>query len=111
MELVVDHRTEGDFTVLDVHGEVDVYSAPALDGHITSTISAGQPRIVVNLTDVDFLDSTGLSALIRGLKHAREADGTLRVVASTEKIIKVFRITGLADPLGLAATVDEAVGA
>jgi anti-sigma B factor antagonist len=58
---------------------------------------------------VEFLDSTGLGVLVGGLKRVRSYDGTLRLVCSQEKILKVFRITGLTKVFPIHATLQEAL--
>ena len=58
---------------------------------------------------VDFLDSTGLGVLVGGLKRVRAHDGTLRLVCTQERILKIFRITGLTKVFPIHASVDEAV--
>jgi anti-sigma B factor antagonist len=60
---------------------------------------------------VDFLDSTGLGVLVGGLKRVRAHDGSLRLVCTQERILKIFRITGLTKVFPIHASVDEAVGA
>lgn len=82
-------------TVLSVHGEVDVYTAPRLREKLVELVSEGKRRIVVDLEDVDFLDSTGLGVLVGGLKRLRSHDGDLILVCTQQRILKVFEITGL----------------
>jgi anti-sigma B factor antagonist len=60
---------------------------------------------------VDFLDSTGLGVLVGGLKRVRSHDGSLHLVCTQEKILKVFRITGLTKVFPIHSTVEEAVAA
>ncbi len=93
-------------TVVAVTGELDVFTAPALEQELQSCIDAGKTDLVVDLSGVDFLDSTGLGVMVKALKWAREAGGGLRVVATEERITKVFTITGLADAMQLSGSVD-----
>lgn len=110
MELEVTTRQVGDVTVVRVSGEVDVYTAPGLDEVLSSEVESGHMRLILDLTRVDFLDSTGLGVLVKALKRTREGGGGLAVVAVHERITKVFRITGLDAVMPLASTVDEALG-
>lgn len=110
MELTLSSREVGDRTVIEVGGEVDVYTAPKLDAEITSIVGSGKSHIIVDLSGVEFLDSTGLGVLVKGLKHAKEAGGSLAVVATSDRIIKVFRITGLDSAIPLHDSVDSAAG-
>lgn len=88
-------RDEAGRTIVAATGEVDVYTAPVLDEALTSAVSGGATRVVVDLSGVDFLDSTGLSVLVKALKRVRDSDGSLDVVVTAERVAKVFRITGL----------------
>lgn len=88
---VVDGRT-----ILAVGGEIDVYTAPKLRDEITELVSAGTYDIVVDLSAVEFLDSTGLGVLVGGLKKVRAHDGSMALVCDQDRLLRIFRITGLA---------------
>lgn len=111
MELSVGSRAVDGHTVVEVHGEVDVYTAPMLRERLIELISGGARSLVVDLSRVDFLDSTGLGVLVGALKRVRSANGDLNVVCTTERIRKIFEITGLGTIFGLHTTVDEAIAA
>ena len=110
VELDVTSREESGCTVLSVVGEVDVFTAPTLDEALSAAIAGGSICVVVDLTGVDFLDSTGLSVLVKALKRVREADGSLDVVVSADRVAKVFRLTGLDKLIPLHATLSDAIG-
>jgi anti-sigma B factor antagonist len=88
-------RTEDDWTVLDVEGEVDLSTAPTLRSRIDELIRGGVRHLVVDLSDVGFMDSSGLSVLVSVMKHMEDADGRLAIVCSRDPVLKVFTITGL----------------
>ncbi|PKW15806.1 anti-anti-sigma factor [Saccharopolyspora spinosa] len=88
-------RLSEGITVVEVTGELDVYTAPSLRERFVEALSGDEVRLVVNLNGLDFLDSTGLGVLVGGLKRARARGGELIVVCSTERLLKIFRITGL----------------
>ncbi len=111
MDLRLDHYTKDGLDVLDVGGEIDVYSAPSLREALINLVSEGKYHIVVNMEQVDFLDSTGLGVLVGGLKRVRAHDGSLGLVCQKERILKIFRITGLTKVFTMYNTVDEAVQA
>ena len=69
----------------------------------------GKYHLVVDMERVDFLDSTGLGVLVGGLKRVRAHDGSLRLVCTQERILKIFRITGLTKVFPIHASVDEAL--
>jgi anti-sigma B factor antagonist len=109
VDLTLNTRTEGQHTVLAVAGEVDVYTAPALRDRIADLLDKGQQRLVIDLGGVEFLDSTGLGVLVAGLNRAREVGGSLSLVCPQERVLKLFRITGLDEVFTVHSTVDEAL--
>jgi len=109
VDLSVLSRQEGARTVISVTGEIDVYTAPTLREQLNEVVAAGHYDLVVDMTGVDFLDSTGLGVLVGGLKRVRSHDGALRLVCAQEKILKVFRITGLTKVFPIHATLEEAL--
>jgi anti-anti-sigma factor len=108
MELSLSTRTVAEHTVLEVSGEVDVYTAPGLRERLIEVIDAGGRRVVVDLGRVDFLDSTGLGVLVGALKRLRAAGGTLALVCDKEPLLKIFRITALDQVFPLFPTVAAA---
>ncbi|MBB5158620.1 STAS domain-containing protein [Saccharopolyspora phatthalungensis] len=107
-------------TLIEVTGEIDVYTAPSLRERLIDAVNGGEFRLIADLTGVDFMDSTGLGVLVGGLKRTRAQGGALVLVCRAERLLKIFRITGLtkvfqivpdvlsaralfADPEGLAA--------
>ena len=110
-DLSVPVRSEGDRTVVAVGGEIDVYTAPKLREHLIDLVSGGQYHLIVDMEAVDFLDSTGLGVLVGGLKRVRSHDGSLHLVCSQDRILKIFRITGLTKVFPIHASVDEALAA
>ena len=109
MELSLATRTVAEHTVLEVGGEVDVYTAPRLRERLVELVDAGARNVVVDLGGVEFLDSTGLGVLVGGLKRVRAHDGSLDLVCTQERILKIFRITGLTKVFGIHNSVDEAI--
>jgi anti-sigma B factor antagonist len=109
LELTVTSRQEGARTVISVSGEIDVYTAPSLRERLNELVASGHYDLVVDMEGVEFLDSTGLGVLVGGLKRVRSHDGTLRLVCAQEKILKVFRITGLTKVFPIHATLEEAL--
>lgn len=111
MELSLTTRVEGDCTVIVVNGEVDVYTAPKLREQLVDLVDAGWYHLVVDLENVGFLDSTGLGVLVGGLKRVRSHDGSLRLVCTQERILKIFRITGLTKVFPIHDSVAAAMAA
>ena len=111
MDLSLSTKTEGDQTVVTVGGEIDVYTAPKLREQLIDLVSSGNYDLIVDMENVDFLDSTGLGVLVGGLKRVRAHEGSLRLVCTQERILKIFRITGLTKVFGIHDSVDEAIAA
>ena len=111
MELGIDVRRLDSFAVVDVKGEVDVYTAPKLREQLIELVSEGSYDIVVNLEGVDFLDSTGLGVLVGALKRVKAHEGGLALVCTQDKILKIFKITGLTKVFPIYNSVEEATSA
>lgn len=111
MDLSLTTRDEGDHTVVAVGGEIDVYTAPKLREQLVDLVNAGRYHLVVDMEAVEFLDSTGLGVLVGGLKRVRAHEGSLRLVCTQERILKIFRITGLTKVFPIHGSVEEAVAA
>jgi anti-sigma B factor antagonist len=97
------------WAVARVTGDVDISTAPRLRERLVSLVSEGRTQIVLDLEEVDLLDSTGLGVIVGMLKRARTMGGDLRLVATRPAIRKVFEITALDRTMPLADSVEEAV--
>ena len=102
---------DADRHVVAVRGEIDLFTAPELKQKLTDAIESGKSRIVVDLTETTFLDSTALGVLIGAVKRLRSRDGVLTIVNTDANIAKTFEITGLDQIFPISATRDEAVKA
>lgn len=111
MDIVIDSRPEGDWSVIEVKGEVDVYTAPKLREKIVDLVNQGSTQLIVDLEGVEFLDSTGLGVLVGGLKRVKSHDGTLALVCTKPKILKVFSITGLSKVFPIYDRIEQAASA
>lgn len=107
MELEIpDHDAHG-WTVVAPAGEIDVSGAPRLRDRLTEIITEN-PRVIVDLETVDFIDSTGLGVLVGALRRARSLDGEVRMVCTNSRLLKVFDITGLDEVFTIASSVEDA---
>lgn len=100
-------ETRGDLAIIAVSGEVDVVTAPTLRDRLDDQLAGGQVRVVVDLSGVTFLDSTGLGVLVRGMKRCSELGGELILVATEPRILKLFAITGLNDAFSIVPSLDS----
>jgi anti-sigma B factor antagonist len=108
---ITEHAIDSERHVLAVRGEIDLFTAPELKQVLAESIEAGRTRVVVDLTETTFLDSTALGVLIGAVKRLRSRDGALAIVNVDENIAKTFEITGLDQIFTIVATRDEAVEA
>jgi anti-sigma B factor antagonist len=101
----------GDCAVLQVAGEVDAYAAPALRERIRDLAAKGAVHVIADMSRVEFLDSTGLGVLVGGLKRLREHDGSLTLVISAPRILRIFEMTGLTRVFPAQPSVPAAITA
>lgn len=97
-EFRVEVRQDGEITVVEIRGEVDLYTAPRLREQLESLVDTEEPRLVVDLAELDFIDSTGLGVLVAALKKARERGGDMvlrNAGRSTHKILEIAGLTKL----------------
>jgi anti-sigma B factor antagonist len=109
VHLQIDVEQRDHHTVLSPQGDVDFATGPELRQQITDTLVSGDVNLVVDLLGVDFIESTGLGALIGGRRRAQALNGSLSLVCDEEQLLRIFEITGLDKVFDIYATVDEAV--
>ncbi len=109
VDLSLETRQEDGNTIIEVGGEIDVYTAPKLRDKITELVGNGNYHLVIDMEKVDFLDSTGLGVLVGGLKKVRAHDGSMRLICNQERLLKIFRITGLAKVFVIHSSQAEAL--
>lgn len=102
------HEVDGG-AVLVPSGRLTVVTAPQLRSVVAEQLAASARLIIVDLSATDFVDSSGLGALVSCLKSARQAGGDLRLVAPTEQVAMVLRMTNLDRILQPRASVDDAL--
>ncbi len=111
MDLTLTTREADGKTIVAVGGEIDVYTAPKLRDKITELVAGGAYDLVVDMQEVEFLDSTGLGVLVGGLKKVRAHSGSLQLVCNQDRLLKIFRITGLAKVFVIHDSADQALTA
>ncbi len=111
MELTVERTGGGGVPVVRVSGEVDVHSAPRLRDGVAVELETAPSKVVIDLTNVGFLDSTGLGALVAARTTASERGIALPVVCTSERILKLFTITGLDGVFDIHPDVESAIAA
>ena len=81
--------------VLRLDGRLNMVAAPRVKAAIDDAVESGRPRVVVDLSQVSFMDSSGLGALIAGLKRTRQASGDLRIASVAAQVATVLQLTNL----------------
>jgi anti-sigma B factor antagonist len=100
-----------DIGVVILVGEIDIYSAPEFKEVLVNGIEGGARKVIVDLSQVTFIDSTALGVLVSGAKRVRPRNGNLDIVCTDENIIRIFEITGLDRIFSIYASRGEAIKA
>lgn len=102
-------RQISDIPVLRVVGEIDVYTAPEFKSALNKTILTGASHLVIDLTDVSYMDSSGFGALLSATKQVRPKGGTVNLVGCSEAIERMLKITSLDTVFGMFPCLDDAL--
>ena len=96
MEFSVSARSiDATIAAIGVHGEIDAFTAPKLKQEIIRQMEGGIVRLAIDLSEVNYIDSAGLGALIGGLTRIRDRGGRLALICPVPRITRIFEITGL----------------
>lgn len=90
-------RSDGERTIVALAGEIDLYTAPRLQSELSAALSAadGPAWLVVDMSAVDFCDSTGMNVLLAAFRQAQERGGGLSLLAPRPSVRKILEVTGL----------------
>ncbi len=109
-DLNIHVRTTDDGTqVFELEGSLDIATSPAVRAALVDAAERGKHELIVDLTRVDFLDSTGLGALIGSQRRAKENGGQVKLVTGEGQILRLLRITGLLSVFGVYHSFADAV--
>ena len=97
--------------VLDVVGEIDIYTTPQFKEAVSAAIDENKPAIIINMTQVTYMDSSGFGTLLSATKRLRPLDGALYLTGCNDSIQRMLQITRLNTIFGVYATEDEALAA
>ena len=106
---VQSRQTDTGVTVIAPSGRLDVTGAPSLKDAVSEAMKDGQPRLVIDMEGVSFVDSTGLGSVIAALKLVRGSKGDLRLAAPNQQVRVVLELTTLDRVFAYYATVEEAL--
>ena len=104
-----DLQVDDDTHVIELEGEIDLYTAPEFKERMVQVIDGGKHHIVVDFSKATFIDSTTLGVLVGGVKRLRPLGGTLALVCSDRNILKIFEITGLDRVFSIRGSREEAL--
>lgn len=108
---LVDEPLSDSVHVVSPSGEVDMVTSPQLARRLLALLEEGKTRLVVDLSLVTFMDSTGIGVLLDALRRLSSRSGRLALVCPTERIMRPFEVTGLVGYLKIFGTREEALGA
>lgn len=108
MDLEIAAVKDTDPVVVSLTGELDIASAPQLADRLRGLLDAGCARIVIDLADLVFCDSTGISTLVRAKNECLDRDGYLRLAAPSRHVARVLAVVGLLETFPTYRNVDAA---
>jgi anti-sigma B factor antagonist len=95
---------------MSVQGEIDLYTVPRLQRELAGVLAGGPVRLIVDLSGVDFCDSTGVNVLLAAHKQARDAGGDVELAAPRPAVRKILQVTGLEAVFTVTDNPAQAVG-
>jgi len=107
VELNVSSRFHDDHTIVTICGEIDLYTAPRLHSELASLLAGDSPaRMTIDMSGVEFCDSTGMNVLLSCLRRVRERGGELEIAAPKPAVRKILQVTGLDSVFTLVESAD-----
>ena len=104
-------RTAGGARILSFRGDLDFYGAPELAPLISEAARRGHHRVVIDLTDVGYVDSTGLAVLLNAKRRLTRLRGRMVIASDQESLLRLIHITRLGEDLDVRPSVEEALRA
>jgi anti-sigma B factor antagonist len=102
-------RIKDNLGLVTLSGEVDIYTAPRLKERMLELFDAGVRDMIVDLSEVTFIDSTALGVLIGGVRRVGDAGGTMALVVATRPVERILAVTGLDQVFTIRQTRDDAL--
>jgi anti-sigma B factor antagonist len=106
---IEDRRLTENAHVVAVTGEIDLFTAPEFKQRMSGPIEDGVRRLIVDLSNTTFIDSSSLGVLIGAHRRLKQRNGSLVVVCDNDTIVKTFKITGLDGVFTLVRSLDDAL--
>lgn len=95
--------------IVSPRGELHVSTAPELAQHLSSAIDSGNTAIVIDMSGVEFIDSTGLSVLLNGLRLVTQMHGRMALVCTNPTVLRLFQVTNLDETFDIFEDRAEAI--
>lgn len=111
MNMSVSREQVGDVVVLNVVGEVDIHTVPGLAAGVAEILQESTGSVVIDLTDVSFIDSSGLGELVRAHRELADRGRQMRLACSRPTLLRLFDITGVDELFTVLPTREAAVAA
>lgn len=110
LEIEVHSRPVSDGVhLVEVSGEIDLYTGPKVKNCIHDLIDAGTYRLIVSLENVRYMDSTGLGILMSALKRVEEKGGRIVIICKNARVLKIFKLTGFVHTFSIFDGEAEAI--
>ena len=106
---VTEEDVDEHIRILDASGEIHVSTAPRFSERLNAAIADGKTALVLDFTHVEFIDSTGLSVLLNGLRRLTRRKGNLVLVCTNPTVLRLFEITRLDSTFDIVGTREEAL--
>jgi anti-sigma B factor antagonist len=103
------YHQDSDVHIVNIYGEIDLYQAPRLRNLLLSILITGEEKLVVDLSDVEFMDSSGLGAITAAFSRLRKSGGKLKIAGAAGIVKKVFEITNMHTFFDMYESSEEAL--
>ena len=107
--VLTEEALDDDSVVIRVAGEIHATTAPEFSERLNAAIAGGKTGVILDLTSVEFIDSTGLSVLLNGLRRVTRARGSMVLACANPTVLRLFEITRLDSTFDIAPSCDEAI--
>ncbi|RNL84459.1 STAS domain-containing protein [Halostreptopolyspora alba] len=104
-------RVDNHSVIVEIEGDLDIATAGDLQEHVLSAVEEHGPWLILDLTGLDFMDSSGLNVVINIYRSVKERGGSLALAAPNERVTKVVRLVGLHRQVAVHRTVPAAINA
>jgi anti-sigma B factor antagonist len=109
MNISIDVKETESTLAVKVNGEIDAYTAPQLREKLFPMSEKEGVKMVVDLSEVNYMDSTGLGVFVGVFKNVRAHNGEFKIVGLSERLQRLFEITGLADIIDINSQIEGGV--